>query len=166
VNTSLRPENIEIAKCGSQRQGWSFEKLAAVVCSHSAVHGAPLLQGSRRVLPGPEQRGAMARQAAVSPVLPSSPALSERSRTSRSPFFRSTLPNRCKAIHRFGPQPSRAWLAPFVQENAKCWRTKIVLPNPSFKGEAQRHGTLAIKRRACGPFCACCPVRHAVGSPP
>jgi len=26
----------------------------------------------------------------------------------------------------------------------------------------QRHVTLAIKRWACGPFCACCPARHAV----
>jgi hypothetical protein len=40
-----------------------------------------------------------------------------------------------------------------------------VMPNPSFKGEAQRHGTLAIKCRACGPFCTCCPVRHAAGLP-
>jgi hypothetical protein len=50
-----------------------------------------------------------------------------------------------------GPQPSQAWLTPFIQENANGWRTKSVLPNPSFKGEAQRHGTLAIKRRGLWP---------------
>jgi hypothetical protein len=54
----------------------------------------------------------------------------------------------------FGPQPSQAWLAPFIQQNANGWRTKSVLPNPSFKGEAQRRGTLAIKRRGLRPHFA------------
>jgi hypothetical protein len=45
------------------------------------------------------------------------------------------------------------------------FRLAPALPNPSFKGEAQRRGTLAIKCRAYGPFCPCCPVRQAAGLP-
>jgi len=33
---------------------------------------------------------------------------------------------------------------------------------PLAQAERQRHVTLAIKRWAYGPFCACCPARHAV----
>ena len=34
----------------------------------------------------------------------------------------------------------------------------------SGQAERQRRAALATKRRACGPFCACCPARHAGGA--
>ena len=40
------------------------------------------------------------------------------------------------------------------------WEVSFLL----VQAEPQRRGTLAIKRWACGPLCACCPARHTVGA--
>jgi hypothetical protein len=40
-----------------------------------------------------------------------------------------------------------------------------VMPNPSFKGEPNGMSHCPSSAGACAPFCACCPVRHAVGLP-
>jgi hypothetical protein len=106
----------------------------------------------------------MTHQVPASPVRSPSPTLSERSRTSRALFLFCLLKPMQSNSHVWAAAIASV-VAPFIQENANGWHTKSVLPNLSFKGEAQRHGTLAIKRRACGPFCACCPARHAVGLP-
>jgi hypothetical protein len=52
--------------------------------------------------------------------------------------------NKCRASFLVAPISRGLRSAPLVRHD--------VMPNPSFKGEAQRHGTLAIKRRGLRPI--------------
>jgi hypothetical protein len=52
--------------------------------------------------------------------------------------------NKCRASSLVAPMSRGLRSAPLVRHD--------VMPNPSFKGEAQRHGTLAIKCRALRPI--------------
>jgi hypothetical protein len=87
------------------------KKSAALASSRSKFFGTPLLRRFKRALPRAEQKTTMTHQGPASTVRSLSRTFSERSRTSRA-LFCSTLSNRCKAIHMFGPQPSQAWWRP------------------------------------------------------
>jgi len=54
----------------------------------------------------------------------------------------------------------------FEHRHLKAWHTDAACApggvHPITQAERQRHVTLAIRRWAFGPFCACCPARPAV----
>jgi hypothetical protein len=80
-------------------------------------------------------------------------------------IFWSAIQNRCKAIHMFGRQQSQAGLRLSSKKIQMVGAPPACCLTLRSRGRPNGMAHWPSSAGPCGPFCACCPVRHAVGLP-